>query len=105
MKNISDLKRLARKNQIEIPWRLRKKSEIAEFLRNNGVEIQEVDLLSRERLRQMARERGIPTGLNVSELREALRRPIPGCQKKEQTTYGSNPTKKKTFVLETKPYG
>ena len=88
----SDLKRLARENQIEIPWR----SEIVEFLRNNGVEIQEVDLLSRERLRQMAKERGIPTGLSLSELRERLRQPIPAVKRQNTKPPVPTPRRKTT---------
>ena len=65
MKTISDLKQLAKENNLSIPWRVRKKSEIVDFLRNNGVEIQQVDLLSRAELRNLAKERGISSGLNL----------------------------------------
>ena len=110
MKTISDLKQLAKENQIEIPWRLRKKSEIVEFLKNSGLEIPEVDLLSRERLRQMARERGIPTSLSLSELREglrgeapqersSLRRPIIAVRRKNKKPPVPTPRRKKQPIM------
>ena len=61
-----------------------RKAEIVKFLKNNKVEIEEVDLLSRAELRNTAKEREIPTGLNLSELRERLRRPIPAVRRKKQ---------------------